>query len=374
MTQLYLSDRLAAVSLAAALLGAPAASSAQSDTGTTTTTNMTSGDINVAILTINGESQDSVGKKWINLGACVDDFDVVFDVDNVSDGNALDYYVGSDCNTAAQRDDEGDDCRFVGTTSIDGRTQDIRITIGAFDLVTKSLKAADCGSSRSDQKLWFLAVDTTGTSEAVAKASYGTVELNIDTDAPAAPTRIEGGTGENEIPVTWRVGTEEVDSFEIYVDSGNGGVVLRDAGITPPPNAGDDAGTDPGEGSGETNSECGTGALVAGGSPDEVSGLLAKRERSATATSTKLSRSDIDGDSAAVAVVAIDEAGNRSNLSEVACVMVVPTTGFKDQYVMDNGEIPQGCPCAATGPVHMEGALPIGLALGVLAYRRRRRS
>jgi MYXO-CTERM domain-containing protein len=55
-------------------------------------------------------------------------------------------------------------------------------------------------------------------------------------------------------------------------------------------------------------------------------------------------------------------------------VYVVPTTGFKDLYEQQNGDIPQGCPCAAAGPAQVEGALPIALALGVLAYRRRRRT
>ena len=109
MTQLHVSVRLAAVSLTAALLGFPTAGSAESGTDVTSSTSASKGDIAVAILTIDGESQDSVGKKWLNLASCNGDVDVVFDIDNVSGGNALDYYVGSDCNTAAQRDGEGDD-------------------------------------------------------------------------------------------------------------------------------------------------------------------------------------------------------------------------------------------------------------------------
>ena len=220
-----------------------------------------------------------------------------------------------------------------------------------------------------------MAVDNSGTSEPVDSDDYGRLELNVDTDPPDAPTRVRGGRGENEIPVSWSTGSERVESFEIYVDSGEGtGVPASDASAPPAdPDAGSgDGGT--ASGSGATNSECGTGALREGASADSVSGYFARSEGSPTATSTDLSSGDIDGTVAAVAVVAIDEAGNRSTLSEVTCVYVVPTTGLKDLYEMNNGEYPQGCPCAATGPAQLDAAWPIGLALTALAFRRRRRS
>jgi hypothetical protein len=297
-------------------------------------------------------------------------------LDQVPDRETFDIYVGPNCNTAEARDGDAEsDCTLVKSESIDGRTQDVRIQIGAGDIIRSAPNGPeDCGATSSKPDLWFLAVDNSGTSEAVVADDYGKLQLNVDTDPPNAPTRIRGGRGENQIPVNWSTGSEEVDSFEIYVDSGEGtGEPASDASAPQDPDAGQsDGGVS--SGSGATNSECGTGALREGASADSVSGYFAKSEGSPTATTTELSGSSIEGTVAAVAVVALDEAGNKSTLSEVACVYVVPTTGLKDLYEMNNGEYPQGCPCSATGPAQLDAAWPIGLALAALAYRRRRRS
>jgi len=366
---------LALGALSAALIALPSPGAAQDDDGTTGTNNNSSGGVSIKILSIGGENQNTVGDVWIGLDACQNNAEVEFRLDNVPDREVFDIYVGSACNTTAARDQEGDDCELVRPGVEITVTQDLRIRIGAGDIIEAADENVEgCGSASSKPNLWFLAVDNSGTSEAVDSDDYGRLVLNVDTDPPDAPTRIRGGRGENEIPVTWSNGSEEVDSFEIYVDSGEGtGEPPSDASVPPSdPDAGGDAGTQ--AGSGQTNSECGTGALREGATADSVSGYFATSEGSPTATSTELSSANIEGRVAAVAVVAIDEAGNKSTLSEVACVYVVPTTGLKDLVEQNNGEYPQGCPCAATGPAQLDAAWPIGLALTALAYRRRKRS
>jgi hypothetical protein len=285
--------------------------------------------------------------------------------------------TGTNCTTTEARDNDGEaECRKLeNTIEINERTQDVPVTLRVTDIIEAAFGNAECADRSSTPTLWFLAVDSSGGTEAVNADQYGTLDLEIDTDPPEPPTRVAGGRGENEIPVSWSVGSNMVESFEIYVDSGNGMAPVSDGSVEPAPEPTDDDGGSENEpAAGTTNSMCGTGALRAGASADDVTSLRKKSEGSPTATETTLSSSVINGDSAAVAVVAIDAAGNRSGLSEVACVFVVPTRGIKDLYEEKYGEMPQGCPCAAAGPAQVEGALPIGLALAFIAFRRRRRS
>jgi hypothetical protein len=107
--------------------------------------------------------------------------------------------------------------------------------------------------------------------------------------------------------------------------------------------------------------------------------IVRKKVGEPTATGVKLKPGDIgggDGSSAAIAVVAIDQAGNESLVSEIACVKVVPTEGFWDRYQSDPNAVDPGCPCTAMGPAQLESAWPIALSLALcgLSARRRRRS
>lgn len=358
-------EPMAALGVAGALL-APTAGAAQTSQTTT------GGRISVGITTVGGVSQDTVGTIWLNLVHCQENAPVVFDIDGVPNAQTLSIYVGSQCNTAESRDGQGTDCVQLGTEEIGGRTQDIRVTLGVGDIVRAALDTTDCGSVSSKPEIWFLAVDNANTTEAVPDTNYGMRALNVDTAPPRPPTSIRGGRGEAQIPVSWSVGSERVNGFEIYVDSGSGPAPGSDAAVAVPSDDMGDGGVSPTAGA--TNPDCGTGALTEGAAADSVLSYRAKEVRSPTATSTNLARSDIQGERAAVAVAAVDEAGNKSTLSKVECVEIVPTTGLKDLYEQNHGPIPQGCPCAAAGPAQLEGALPIALALTALAYRRRRRT
>jgi hypothetical protein len=95
-----------------------------------------------------------------------------------------------------------------------------------------------------------------------------------------------------------------------------------------------------------------------------------------TATGIDLGPGDIDGEFATIAVIAVDEAGNESPLSQLACVKVVPTESFWDRYQEDGDAVDAGCPCTAIGPAQLQSAWPVGLSLSLIALsaRRRRRS
>jgi hypothetical protein len=111
--------------------------------------------------------------------------------------------------------------------------------------------------------------------------------------------------------------------------------------------------------------------LTEGADPASLpSTLPQKRVNEPTASGVELTADDIDGESAAVAVVAVDEAGNQSPLSNIGCVKVVPTEGFWDRYQNQGGEGQAGCPCSALGTVHLHSAWPIALSLLLVRLRR----
>jgi hypothetical protein len=336
--------------LLATLLACPALAFAQEDGETTS--NASKGDIAVAVISIGGREISTTSTEYFASAAdCTADRDIVVELDGVNSEKTIDIWVGTNCASTERKDDNKDPCTFIDNVDTDERTQDIEITVPVASLVDS---CDDAGAE--SPTIWFLAVEDSDSSEDVGN-EYGTLKVTIDTDPPSAPTSVKGGSGENEIPVSWKVG-EKVERFIVYVDSGDSGSV------------GDDAGT---SGDGGTGDQCGTGKLVPGQSGEDVFGVKEVRVNSATATGVRLGPDDIDGSVAAVAVVAIDEAGNRSNLSSVACVRVVPTFGYRDLYEMENGEIQQGCPCSAAGPQQLKASWPIALAIGFIAYRARRR-
>jgi hypothetical protein len=263
----------------------------------------------------------------------------------VPNRESIDVYTGSNCNSTSRENNDSNACDHVATVAAETR-QDLRITVSASDLIEN----CDAGTM-SKPTLWFLAVDNPRGSEDVGNG-FGTYAITLDTRAPSAPEDIEGGSGENEIPVSWTSSDTDLEGFRVFVDSGDG-ATTGDGG----------------------NADCGTGALREGDSAREVPARVrAKNVSQATATSTRLRGADINAMRAAVAVVAIDEAGNESALSEVVCVDVVPTTGFWEQYQAEGGTVEGGCPCTAIGKVHAHTAWPVLLAIGLVALRRRRPS
>jgi hypothetical protein len=314
------------------------------------------GGIALTVISIGGREISSTSTEYIASGSdCTSDRDIVVELDGVDEGKGtIDIYVGTNCAATDRNDTTENRCRFVDSFVKESRTQDIEVPVPIASLV------GGCDEAGAEEPtLWFLAVDDSMSSEDVGQ-SFASIKVTIDTDPPSAPTRIRGGNGENEITVSWSVG-EEVERFIVYVDSGDSGSA-----------SGGDAGTSSG-GDGGTSENCGSGKLTPGSSGENVFGVKQVPVNSATATGVRLSPDDIEGDVAAVAVVAIDEAGNRSNLSATVCVRVVPTYGYRDLYEMEHGEIQQGCPCTAAGPAQAQTAWPIALAIGFVAYRGRRR-
>lgn len=344
--------RLALPFALAIALGAPAMASAQTQA---------TGSITVAPISIEGRDDASfLGELSVGIEECKQNAEIVFRLDNLPDATTLDVWVGDECTSTDRGNaDASNNCEQVLSQSIDGNTGRFDVTVGVGDLAMA--QGFDCDSgSKGSTKLWFLAVDSPGSKMAVG-TSYGffpsgsVTKFDTDLDPPDAPSDVSGGSGENQIPVEWDIAASDLERFIVYADSDVTG----------------------GGGSDGGNAECDSARLRAGAAAESApDSLRVKTVNEGTATGTTLRGSDIDGDVAAVAVVAVDTAGNMSALSEVVCVHVIPTDGFWDVYEAEGGDAAQGCPCTAMGPAQLEGALPIGLAIGWLGLvsRRRRRA
>jgi hypothetical protein len=375
------------LALATAWLLALAGPALAQDDDTPPATSAGGGALTVRALSVGGE-EVALGTIPVGIAACVNDAEIKFEIDGVPDSHeSVDVYLGESCNATSSRDDDTSNrCTYVGNFKA-GLSRGLSLTLRA-----KQLMGDDCETKaeESTPKLWFLAVKTPGSAEDVMNLYKMIEDLRLDTRRPSAPTSVKGGSGEKQIPVEWETSDSDLEGFMVLIDpdptrggggsgtsggsSGTTGGVDEDGGVTSAADSGTPA---PSGGSTAANGECGSSVLTEGGS---VSGLPSRIKRKevneATATGLDLGPSDIGGDVAAIAVVAVDEAGNESPLSALACVKVVPTESFWDRYSEDADAVEGGCPCAALGPAHLASAWPVALSLSLIALsaRRRRRS
>lgn len=319
----------------------------------------------------------------------------------------LDFWIGpSDANCADSTARVGDTavCYDIGFDETLSSTsmRDFDLPLSAFTAVS-ALRAC-MPNVVANLKLWALASETTTTTGTpIGSAS---IPVTIDTQAPPAPGNLEGGDGESSLPLSWDAAGDEQTVFEycIYVDTGTATTIggdagdfdagLDDGGTTDDGGTIDDAGTDAGggfdagptgtdggasgDGGGTTPTECGSGMLVSGTIPTDR-GLEPVRCVSEDVTSQSLDPDSIGlaiGESAAVAVAAVDRAGNVGPLSNVVCVERVSTVGFCDRL---GGCEDTGCSCVAAGASRSAGTpygalASLALLVAVVSIRRRRRS
>jgi hypothetical protein len=347
------------------LLACSGTASAQlAGTGSTTPT---AGGIIVNPIRVGDADVNTMFGVYVGIDACASapPAEVVFDLDGVpADKVTLDVYTGTNCNSIDRdKTDEGTStCTFITTQAIEDRTRDLEVKVPA-NLLFKG--GCDNGQA-SMSTLWFLAVDET---QAGAEASkYGTIAINVDGDPPNAPTMVTGGSGESLIRVGWRAGESDLLEFVVYIDN------APTTGGSPAPVV--DGGIDGGSGSSTSpDGRCGSNALTSGGLPSELPSTIRTRTiPEETATGIDLTPEDIGGDRAAIAVSTVDKAGNRSPLSNLACVAVVPTESFWDRYKANGGEAEGGCACRTSGKAQWMNAGPIALALLALLRRSRKRA
>lgn len=287
----------------------------------------------------------------INLDQCTRDVTLKFRVNNDTGSKYLFVMRGSECNTD-RTGDKTNTCTVVSEGKMDTVLIDVPLTAKQLGL--------ECGSADSDIHLYFLG-QASESDELKESTDFVELTIAVDTVPPPAPTNVEGGEGEHSIPITWSFDSTDVEYFWVFYEQ---------VDTCPPPafdpaasatstTSDEDAGVDPGENQeSEIKIECGKGC----------------KEVTSSAESTELVDKIAVGETAAVVVVAVDEAGNLSPISNVACITSIATVGFCEINENMGGKCESGCsvgPGPGTHPGRLPAALLVLLAVAWIRFRRR---
>lgn len=351
---------------------------AQSPTGTAipTTSTTTSGGIGVQLKSVGDQAYTSQALRGTPIGKtqCDEKVDIVFVLTNLAVGSRspkyVEIYKGTSCNTTEGKDGVGDDdCVRI---KYENRTQSS--TIQMF-----TIPIEDLCNSEGDVTLWFLPVDTLGTNANITP--YGVYDVPLDTIPPNAPANVKGGNGQTQIRVTWDRTDTNISRNWLIWDPKPVTAVPADAGATTDGAEAGSSATEEADGgdTGTVDPSCGSALLMPGQAIniDKLPKGLHRKEAVGDVESAELSGDEIDSPRAAVAIVAQDLAGNWSVLSDVACVNVVDTSGFWDDYRVNGGDAEAGCACSLPGSRagdarHAPSSLLAMFALLGLALVRRR--
>ena len=288
------------------------------------------------LVRIGDQEVEAISPAPLNAKQCEADANVVFELRNVdTSAKNVDVWQGADCNTMAARIGDAMNCVYIGTKATEEQTQ-LEVEFPASQLA--------CEGADKTVKLFFLPVTMSMAADDVT--TFAEFSLEVDTLPPAAPTGVTGGSGQNQIPVSWDATESEVERFLVYWDA------------------------IPSDGA------CESDVIAAGDEVDPDSPPVADNPKVAGMSATKLNLGggDINGDRAAVAVQAQDLAGNVSPLSEIVCVDVIPTVGYYERFQQNGGGDTEGFNCNLGAQPGNAAAWPLALALAALIMRRRRSS
>jgi hypothetical protein len=231
-----------------------------------------------------------------------------------------------------------------------------------------SFKAPSSSVALTKYRAYF---DTTAGGGAVTPTDAGSG--TADAEATDAGVSDGGDAGASDGGVT---GTSDGGDAGAEADAGVADAGVADAGTNDAgtsADAGTDAGSTGDAGTGTTTAACGSGILIGGNvAPVNAAGVIRTgASESKTVTLTDLSNVAID-QTVAVAVVAIDPAGNESKLSVPTCVTRKETFGFRDTCrAADEGDC--GLESCNLHPTNKGSALSMALlALALTALIRRR--
>jgi hypothetical protein len=355
----------------------------------------------VGQITIEREPVASSGEEPYLIGYddCVNNDTFIFTVPVVNGGtNTLKVVrqVGEtsvDCSKSAVRADRPDVCKSLDEVNTAGN---VELSYTVHQLL--GIDGADqCGGDWDGTSIWvhFMLLDKDG-SPPTSSGSYVIVkDIKVDVVGPPAPTGVEASGGEGKLLLTWDVSSDEtVAGYRFYCDPargqttrataptvGVGGQAVEATGGATANAAsnGGAGGTTPADeasGTGEdvpsstsSTSSC-SELLIAGEQPPGESHFCGSKA-SATATSgyaTGLT----DGIEHAVAVSAVDHAGNRGPLSEVKCATPREVIDFYEHYRAEGGGGGGGYCTVARGARSLALAAAIGSALLALLIRPRR--
>ncbi|MEZ4220730.1 MAG: hypothetical protein R3B13_07345 [Polyangiaceae bacterium] len=355
---------------------------------------------------------DGESRAWINYDDCIknDIFSWTVTLSGFS-GTILEVWVGqgADCTDSKVRSDG--QCWKVYSDSSPGGGVTETVKVAVRDVVSQTGPAtgtaADC--ERTDyptagQKvtLYFMLIDGD-----TVKTHVTFDDVKIDLVGPPAPSGVSAGIGENRLVINWKApNAEDLSGYRLYCDPPPGSaasspashpMAVGDAALDGA--AGADAATDSGSdaasdatasgGAGGTAGSAGASgsagttasggsagsgnpacpsALVSGSRPD--SKYQCGTIESAIADSAE-ARSLVNGTTYAVAVAAVDRAGNSGPLSKVACGTPQEVNDFFELYRRAGGEGGGGF-CSLTGS-KSHSLLWLLAAVGVGFVLRRRR-
>ncbi len=286
-------------------------------------------------------------------------------INNIPTNNTqLDLWIGDGCNDQAKRGGTTKTCDYLGELSIPSGGQAMIMDFAATVKMNKNIDitganfipacSATCDTSKfpnacqkngeGDQSIFILSSSTAMNTGDVS--SYVSFTIYYDPVAPNAPTNVSINSGETQANISWdsdiKGSTDLGSDFKVYVD------------------------TQPTSGS-----PCASSSLTAGQSAPATSATVAESSTGNISTTSKafdISKLKLSvGSYAAVAVTAVDRAGNESVLSEVQCFQVINTVGFWERYG-GTGNGSSGCRIdAATTPrdhvTHAAWMVVLGLAL-----------
>jgi MYXO-CTERM domain-containing protein len=318
---------------------------------------------------------DTSYRTPINKEQCDAKALLTFTLTGIPQGNKyLETWAGTMCDQAnRQTRVDAIPCVYVDSKEQDPvTTQDTNFQVSVEQM---------CLQGDGAREYFVLPTNTVNTTAAVTPFAH--VTLQIDTDPPSAPTSVQGGSGETEIPVTW---TQPTDAYYYWVvvdttagtatpDAGMG-VAAEDSGAAPSGGAGDGtggggtggsggaAGNKGGSGSSGSAGSAPTGPfdnggplcpsrfLIAGSKfnpKDKLPAGVFAKFIDKKVSSTTFTGSEIGSKLAAVAVISDDLAKNNSVLSNISCLQVVETNGFWEKYKATGGDAEQGCVCSTPG-------------------------
>ena len=277
----------------------------------------------------------TVSRSPLTRAECTSGAQISFEFTNIDEMRSqLHFYYGSMCDDSTVRNDLTDmSCTDLELEySIGMRTQ-VDQTIPVSSLI-------DCTSTSSGTRtIWVLALDEP-TSDVSMAGQQDSFPLAFDFAGPRAPANFTARDGETSATLTWDGSSDEITSYEIYlvVDGCDASGAVTTTLLSDPDN------------------------------PD-ASALVDTAEGSVTTATVTLSGTT--GSQHAVAIRAIDQAGNAGPLSTVLCVEQIDVQTFWEAYCLEHPDCESaGCSATPVGAGRAGGLLFLPV-IAMLLWRRR---